>query len=138
MTTSTILIDTGYVDWPGLAQVYQYKTERKHTRTGEKNTMTQYGITSLTPECGSAKRILIRRRGHWAIENLSHRTRDVLFDEDVSQVRCGNIPQVMCALRNATISLLRTSGNTAIASAFRYFAAKPKEALTLLGANIDN
>ena len=64
MTTSTLLIDTGYVDWPGLAQVYQYKTERKHTRTGEKHTMTQYGITSLTPECGSAKRILMLRRGH--------------------------------------------------------------------------
>ena len=78
------------------------------------------------------------RRGHWAIENLSHRTRDMLFDEDASQVRCGNIPQVMCALRNVTISLLRTSGNTEIAYAFRYFAAKPKEALTLLGANIDN
>ena len=138
MTTSTLLIGTGYVDWPGLAQVYQYKTEREHTRTGEKSTMTQYGITSLTPECGSAERILMLRRGHWAIENLSHRTRDVLFDEDASQVRCGNIPQVMCALRNATISLLRTSGNTEIAYAFRYFAAKPKEALMLLGANIDN
>ncbi len=32
MMTSTLLIDTGYVDWPGLAQVYQYKTERKHIR----------------------------------------------------------------------------------------------------------
>ena len=96
------------------------------------------GITSLTPECGSAKRILMLRRGHWAIENLSHRTRDVLFDEDASQVRCGNGPQVMCAGRNATLSLLCTSGNTEIAYAFRYFAAKPKEALTLIGANIDN
>ncbi len=44
----------------------------------------------------------------------------------------------MCAGRNATLSLLRTSGNTEIAYAFRYFAAKPKEALTLIGANIDN
>lgn len=100
--------------------------------------MTQYGITSLTPACGSAERILMLRRGHWAIENLSHRTRDVFFDEDVSQVRCSNIPQVMCALRNATISLLRTSGNTEIAYARRYFAAKPKKALALLGVNIDN
>lgn len=138
MTTSTILIDTGYVAWPGLAQVYQYKTEREHTRTGEKNTMTQYGITSLTPECGSAERILMLCRGHWAIENLSYLTRDMFFDEDASQVRCGKIPQVMCALRNATISLLHTSGNAEIAYAFRYFAAKPTEALTLLGANIDN
>ncbi len=138
MTTSTILVDTEYVSWPGLAQVYQYKAERENTRNGEKETMTQYGITSLPPEQGTAERILRIRRGHWAIENLSHRTRDVLYDEDASQVRCGNIPQVMSALRNATISLLRTSGNTEIAYAFRYFAARPEEALTLLGANIDN
>ncbi len=132
------MIDSGYEEWPGLAQVYQYKTEREHTRSGKKTSMTQYGITSLTPECGSAERILMIRRGHWAIENLSHRTRDVLFDEDASQVRDGNIPQVMCALRNATLTLLRTSQNTKIAYAFRYFAARPKEALALLGANIDN
>ena len=138
MTTRTILIDTDYVKWPGLAQVYQYKTERIHTRNGKKTTMTQYGITSLTPACGAAERILMPRRGHWSIENLSHRTRDVLFDQDASQVRCGNIPQVMCALRNATKSLLCTSKNIAIASAFRHFSANPKEALTLLGANIDN
>ena len=62
----------------------------------------------------------------------------MVFGEDASQVRCGNIPQVMAAVRNATLTLLRTSGNTEIASALRYFAANPKEALTLMGANIDN
>ena len=138
LTSSTALTDTDYVKWPGLAQVYKYRTERINTKTGKKTYMTQYGITSLTPKQASAERILTLRRGHWAIENLSHRTRDVLYDEDASQVRCGNIPQVMSALRNATISLLRISGNTEIAYAFRYFAAKPKEALTLLGTNIDN
>ena len=136
MTTSTALTD--YVVWPGLKQVYQYRTERINAKTGEKTYMTQYGITSLTPQDASAERILTLRRGHWAIENLSHRTRDMVFGEDASQVRCGNIPQVMAAVRNATLTLLRTSGNTEIASALRYFAANPKEALTLMGANIDN
>ncbi len=97
------------------------------TRTGKKTTMTQYGITSLTPVCGSAERILMLRRGHWTIENLSHHTRDVFFDEDASQVRCGNIPQVMCALRNATFSLLRTSRNTEIAYALRYLQQNLKK-----------
>lgn len=46
MTTSTALTDTGYVKWPGLAQVYQYQTERINTKTGKKTYMTQYGITS--------------------------------------------------------------------------------------------
>jgi len=69
---------------------------------------------------------------------LSHCTGDALFYENASQVRSGNIPQVMCALRNVTISLLSTSQNTEITYAFRYFAATLKEVLTLLGASIDN
>ena len=136
LTASTALTD--YLKWPGLAQVYQYRTERTHTRTGKKNDMIQYGITSLTPERASAARLLALRRGHWAIENLSHRTRDMLLGEDASQVRCGSIPQVMCALRNAVISLLRTSGYTEIADALRYFAAQPEQALKLIGINTDN
>jgi predicted transposase YbfD/YdcC len=136
LTASTALTD--YLKWPGLAQVYQYRTERTHTRTGKKNDMIQYGITSLTPERASAARLLALRRGHWAIENLSHRTRDMLLGEDASQVRCGSIPQVMYALRNAVISLLRTSGHTEIADALRYFAAQPEQALELIGINTEN
>ncbi|HSF31765.1 MAG TPA: hypothetical protein VLK82_14980, partial [Candidatus Tectomicrobia bacterium] len=41
----------------------------------------------------------------------------VTFDEDRSQVRCGNIPQVMAALRNTAIGLLRWTGHTNIDSA---------------------
>jgi len=47
-------------------------------------------------------------RGHWQIENQSHWVRDVTFDEDRSQVRCGSIPQVLAALRN-TVRLLLDS-----------------------------
>lgn len=61
MTTSTALSD--YVRWPGLAQVYEYKTERTHTKTGEKRCHRQYGITSLTPQCASAAHLMKLRRG---------------------------------------------------------------------------
>ena len=44
----------------------------------------------------------------------------------------------MCALRNAVISLLRTSGYTEIADALRYFAAQPEQALKLIGINTEN
>ena len=47
-TTSTLL--NTYLQWPGLAQVYEYRSQRKHTRTGKITHQTQYGITSLTPE----------------------------------------------------------------------------------------
>ena len=92
----------------------------------------QFGITSLPPQQASAERLLQLRRGHWAIENLSHRTRDVLLGEDASQVRCGNIPQVMAALRNTVLTLLRTCGHTHIAKAFRFFAAHSTDALKII------
>jgi len=77
-------------------------------------------------------------RGHWHIENKSHWVRDVTFDEDRSQVRCGNIPQVMAALRNTVIGLTRWAGATNIAAACRRFAAQPALALELIGIQLEN
>lgn len=59
--------------------------------------------------------------------------RDVTFDEDRSQVRSGNAPQVMAAFRNLTATLVRWAGRTNIAAALRRHAAHVSEAFTLLG-----
>ena len=130
LTTSTLLNE--HLTWPGLAQVYEYRSKRKHTRTEKITHHVQYGITSLSPHQAAAERLLQLRRGHWAIENLSHRTRDVLLGEDASQIRCGNSPQVMAALRNTVLTLLRICGYTHIAKALRFFAAHPTEALKII------
>lgn len=53
-----------------------------------------------------------RIRQHWTIENGSHYVRDVTFAEDHSQVRTGSIPQMMAAVRNTAIALLRSHGET--------------------------
>ena len=58
-------------------------------------------------------------RGHWAIEAL-HRIRDVSFGEDRSQVRSGNGPNVMVALRILVITALRLAGITNIAKVLRH------------------
>ena len=84
------------------------------------------------------RRLLALVRGHWYIENQSHWVRDVTFDEDRSQVRCGNIPQVMAALRNTVIGLMRWAGYTNIAAACRRFAAQPALALELIGIELEN
>jgi hypothetical protein len=57
----------------------------------------------------------------------------VTFDEDRSQVRCESIPQVMAALRNTGISLLRVAGYPNIAKACRQMTAQPHRALALIG-----
>ena len=127
LTASTVLTD--YINWPGLAQVYQYQSQRVNTKTGERTSQTQYGITSLPPETASAKDLLKLRRQHWTIENKIHWVRDTVLSEDASQARTGNLPHVMAALRNTAMSVLRFDGRTKIAETLRFFASEPKLAV---------
>ncbi|MHB8575413.1 MAG: hypothetical protein ACYDCQ_08785 [Dehalococcoidia bacterium] len=136
MTASTAL--AGYLDWPGVCQVFRLERRRVQVKRGVVHAETVYGLTDLTPSQASASDLLAYVRGHWLIENRSHWQRDVVFDEDRSQVRVGSIPQVMAALRNAVIGLLRCSDEPRIAAATRRFAAQPWQALHLLGVTRDN
>ena len=67
---------------------------------------------------------------HWA--------RDVVFGEDQSQVRTGSAPQLLAALRNLVMGLLRLIGVKNIAAALRHYGWKPWETLTLIGLSPDN
>jgi predicted transposase YbfD/YdcC len=136
ITTSEALV--GYSNWPGLAQVFEVGRYVILQKTGQERTEVVYGVTSLNPKRATPGRVLDLVRGHWHIENKSHWVRDVTFDEDRSQVRCGSIPQVMAALRNTTIGLLRWAGHTNIAAACRRLAAQPAQALALIGIELEN
>lgn len=124
---------SGYNDWPGLEQVFQLTRRAIITKTERVREETVYGVTSLTVEQAGPKRLLELVRSHWHIENRSYWVRDVTFGEDHSQVRAGAIPQVMAAIRNLVIGLMRWLGHTNIAAACRYFAARPWEALEAIG-----
>jgi predicted transposase YbfD/YdcC len=128
MWTSDALV--GYSDWPHLAQVC--RVERTCLHKGKVSEEVAYSVTSLSRAKASPRRLLEVRRGHWGIENRLHWVRDVTFDEDRSQVRTGAAPQVMAALRNLSISLMRLAGRANIAAALRRHAAHPTEALALL------
>ena len=136
LQTSPALVD--YSPWPGLAQVFQLERQVIIKKTGEVREEVAAGVTSLAPARADAGRLLALVRGHWHIENRSHWVRDVTFDEDRSQVRCGSIPQVMAALRNTVIGLMRWAGHTNIAAACRRFAAQPSAALHLIGIALEN
>jgi predicted transposase YbfD/YdcC len=136
LTTSEALV--GYSDWPGLAQVFEVGRHVITQKTAKERVEVVYGVTSLRPERATPNRLLELVRGHWGIENKSHWVRDVTFDEDRSQVRCGNIPHMMAALRNTAIGLLRWAGHTNIAAACRRLAAQPAQALALIGIEFEN
>jgi predicted transposase YbfD/YdcC len=136
LQTSNVL--RGDSDWPGLAQVFRLERQVIMKKTGEVRQEVVAGVTSLVPERADAAQLLAIVRGHWHIENRSHWVRDVTFDEDRSQVRCGHIPQVMAALRNTVIGLIRWAGHTNMAAACRHFAAQPQAALHLIGLVTEN
>lgn len=119
-----------WAEWPHLAQVARLVSHR--TEHGQTTQETRYLITSLSVEEAPPRRLLHLSRGHWGIENRLHWVRDVTFDEDRCQVRTGAAPQVMAALRNTVIGLLRCEGATNIAAALRSYAAHPERALALV------
>ena len=134
LTSSDVL--AGYSTWPGLQQVFQVARETTEKKSGKERAEIVYGVTSLRMERASAACLLGLVRGQWTIENRSHWVRDVTFDEDRSQVRSGKVPQVMAAIRNTAIGLLRLAGETNIAAACRRMAAQPEQALALIGIKL--
>jgi predicted transposase YbfD/YdcC len=90
-------------------------------------------ITSVPRSEASAGQLLEWVRGHWSIENRSHYVRDVTLGEDASRIRTGPGPQVMAAVRNATIGFLRLTGATNIAEAIRRNASRVGELFSKLG-----
>lgn len=121
---------TGYVDWPGLAQVF--RLERTWLEHGLSKRQVQYGITSLGPEIGTPATLLTLKRGHWGIENGLHRVKDVTFGEDASLIHSGAAPLVMALLRDTAISLLYRAGIRRVASCLRRFSQQPSDALDLV------
>lgn len=59
--------------------------------------------------------------------------RDVTFGEDASRIRSGAAPQVLAALRNTVIGVLRLARADNLAATLRLLGWTPGAALSLLG-----
>jgi predicted transposase YbfD/YdcC len=119
-----------WITFAGAAQVAQIR--RSTTRAGKKTIEVVYVITSADHRAAPPAVLAAWVQGHWGIENRAHWVRDVVYDEDRSQVRTGNTPQVMATLRNTAIGILRLSGTTNIAASLRHHAASTDRPITLL------
>jgi predicted transposase YbfD/YdcC len=116
--------------WKGLQQGFELTRER--TEKGKTTLEVVYGITSLSRERADAKRLLELSREHWGIENGSHYRRDVTLGEDASRVRKGSAPEVLAALRNSIIHLVKDVAPS-LATAIRRLGNCFSQALDLLG-----
>jgi predicted transposase YbfD/YdcC len=123
------------IDFPHAAQVFRLRRDRGGLDGVRTSKEIVYGITNLPAEMAGPAELAAYSRGHWTIENKVHYVRDVTFGEDYSQVRTGNAPRAMAALRNLAIGLLRQSGETNIAKALRHNARNTSRTLKLLHLN---
>jgi len=123
---------SGYLDWPDLAQVG--RVEAEVVRDGKTTKEVRYFITSVPRGLADAAQLLEWVRGHWSIENRTHYVRDVTMGEDASRIRKGSGPQVLAAVRNAALGLLRQWGGfESIAEALRRNAARVPDLFAKLG-----
>ena len=119
-----------YVRFPGVGQVFAVRREVTVARTGERRVETACGVTSLSPEAASPKRLLELNRGHWRIE-ATHHVLDWSFDEDRSRIRTGHGPANTTLFRRFAIGLIRQRG-LEVAETMRAMARKPRRVLDML------
>jgi hypothetical protein len=101
-------LSAAYLGWNGVRQVVEVERIREiGTRVTKE---TAYAITSLSPDVASAEKLLFYIRRHWGIENELHNVRDGTFNEDRCRVRNRRKAQILAAIRNTAIALLRHAG----------------------------
>lgn len=122
----------GEIEFPYLEQVFRIEKTSIEVKTGKVSEQTIYGITSLPVEEYGAKELLELTRKHWRIENGLHYRRDVTFKEDEVKKKSINGGQIMAALNNLAIGILRKIGWENLAQARRYYEIQFAEGLELI------
>ena len=121
----TVMSDkTGFLDWPGVQQVFKLDRKVICCRTGEITEERIYGITSLAAEQDSASQLLKWTRSYWGIENGLHYRRDTTLQEDAIRMSDTNQAQVTAVLNNFIVSLASKLRFSNLASARRHFNAQ--------------
>jgi len=117
--TSTELDD--YLKWPGVGQVFRIERAIWHEKHHGYTRHIVYGLTSLTPEQASPKKLLALVRQYWEIETGLHYRQDVTLKEDATRLTLGNADHTMAILNNAVIGLCLQNGFRNLAQARRRF-----------------
>ena len=132
-TLTVIADDQGFIDWPGLQQVFKLERKVTETSTGVITMDEVVGITSLSPERASAAQLLKWTRSYWGIENGLHYRRDVTLDEDGTRMSSSTLAETMAVLNNFVVGLVNKLGFRNLASARRVFDARFTIALASYG-----
>lgn len=123
--TLTLMVDeSGFLDWPGVRQVFKLQRKSLHLRTGHESCETIYGLTSCDPKTVDAEQLLAWTRNYWGIENGLHYRRDVTLREDDTRISQPALARVMATINNFLVGLTANLGYPNLASARRTFDAR--------------
>jgi predicted transposase YbfD/YdcC len=123
----------GFLEWPGLEQVFKLERYFTSTKTGVTSHQVVYGFTSLKKNEISPSRLLKKTRSYWGIENRLHYRRDVTLQEDRTRMTKGHTGQVMACLNNIILGLLAGHQKQRFLPTWRrYFDAHPVDAFSLI------
>jgi predicted transposase YbfD/YdcC len=102
VTTTTNVIDEGYLNWPGAKQII--RLERRTVIKGKVTSSTTYAITSLPRAKADAGFLLKHLRGRWLIESRFY-ILDTQLGEDHCRARTGGTAHGLSAIRHFAVNL---------------------------------
>ncbi|MDQ3290537.1 MAG: ISAs1 family transposase [Bacteroidota bacterium] len=87
--------------WPAISRVVMVEASRE--KEGKREEQTRFYLSSLLAPAAVFNQLI---RNHWSIENQLHWLLDVVFQEDQSRTRKGNVPENMATLRKMALQIL--------------------------------
>jgi len=126
---TSIVDEHGYLDWPGVQQVFMLERAVTDISSGEIRSETVYGLTSCPPEKADAEQLLQWTQAYWGIENGLHYRRDVTMGEDRIRITNRRFAEVLAILNNFVVGLAQKLHFANLASARRQFDAKTTQLL---------
>ena len=132
--TIQVLPAPEYLGFPCASQAFLIERTVRDLHDGQlRSAVAALGITSRSRARGGTPQVIATAaRGHWDIEALHH-VRDTTLDEDAQRLRAGQSAQVIAAVRNAAIAVLRLAGFTGTAPGRRWAARNPARPIASLG-----
>lgn len=131
-TLTAIVDEPGFLDWPGVRQVFKLVRKVTSLTTQVVTTEETYGVTSLPADRASASQLLDFTRQHWQIENGLHYRRDVTLQEDGTRMSNKQQARTMAVLNSFIVGLVNKLQFSNLAFAQRQFEAKLTLALALV------
>ena len=121
----TLMVDEqGFLNWPGVRQVFKLERYRQQSRTGKESIEVIYGITSRGPDRATAAQMLQWTRDYWGIENGLHYRRDVTLREDATRISQPGLAQTISVINSFVIAIAQKLGYSNLASARRFFDSR--------------